>query len=643
MVIRTPANSRSSGALRSSSQRVPSSSSRKAVRTLTRTSQQIVGAVASRSATWLQHRFKPFEPLVQTRKFRLILSWCLVVASLGGLGFRLMHLQLFQAEVLKERAEGQQTYSLRPFVPRRPIADSQGNILAMDQTVYTLYAHPILFNKSKTDVATELSGLIGIPAPDLLKRFNAQDSGIEIKQQLSINTARRVRQLGQDGLELVEHQERFYPQGDLFGGIVGYVNSDREGQAGLELSHQEQLERPARAVKIRRMGDGSVIPVNLPPNFLHQDELRLQLTLDSRLQRAARTALKAQLEEFSAKRGTAIVMDSKDGRILALESYPSFDPNRFYEFDVSLFRNWAVSDLYEPGSTFKPINVAIALEDGVLKPNDYIFDEGQIQIEDRIIQNNDFTSTGGRGSLSLAEVMQYSSNIAMIHIIERLKGDRYYDWLEKLGIGKTLDTDLPGAPGSQLKDRKEFLQSRLEPAVTSFGQGFSLTALQLVQLHGALANGGQLVTPHIVEGLFDSKGKLQWQPDLPKNRRVFSPQNTQAVVQMMESVIDHGTGKSAAIEGYRIGGKTGTAQKAENGVYIAGARITSFVAILPVEDPRYVVAVVVDEPKGENAYGSTVSAPVVREISKALIQVLGLPPAKPITPDNTSDPTPRPD
>lgn len=581
---------------------------------------------AQQRAQRRSEQFQRFQQLANTRSFRLLLAWGLILLGLGGLGLKLLQLQVLDNEKLIKAAQEQQTFSLRPFVPRRPMLDRNANVLAIDQKIYTLYAHPVLFKVKTEEMATELAETINIPKAKLLEWFGKHESGIEVATQLSENTAKRIRNLNLDGLELIQQQQRFYPQGDLFGSVIGYVNADREGQAGLELSQQDQLERPAKAVRIRRMGDGSVIPEQLPDGFLHQDELRLQLTLDARLQRATQTALAQQVANYGAKQGTAIVMDAKNGEILALVSAPSYDPNRFYEYDVGLFRNWAVSDLYEPGSTFKPVVMALALEAGAIKPNDVIYDEGQLQISEHIVQNSDFSSAGGRGPLTLNELMQYSSNIAMVHMVERMKPGEFHEWLERLGLGKTLMTDLPGAPASQIKTRKEFETTRIEPATASFGQGLSLTPLQLVQLLGAIANGGKLVTPHVVSGLIDSEGKYHWQPSLPEPRTVFSPATTRVVIEAMESVVDHGTGKPAAIENYRIAGKTGTAQKAENGVYIAGARITSFVSILPANDPRYVVMAVVDEPIGADAYGSTVAAPIVKEIMKAVISVRGIAP-----------------
>lgn len=583
-------------------------------------------------------RRRRWAALLDTRQVRLTLACAVLLTGLGGLGLRLVKLQLFEGKELATLANSQQTLDLPSFVPRRPVVDSAGAVLAVDESAYILYVHPSMVGKPLDEVSALLADALNQPEAEILKKLRSADTGVEIINGISENTARRVRKLYLDGIDLIEHPQRFYPQNDLFGAIVGYVDGEGLGQAGLELSQEDKLARPGQETRVRRMGDGGIIPTDLPAGFLHQDDLKLELTLDRRIQRATRVALDRQLANFGAKRGTAMVMDARDGSLLSLVVSPTYDPNRFYDADVELFRNWAVTDLYEPGSTFKPINVAIALEAGALTPNDFIYDAGQLIISEHIVQNHDYSYTGGRGAISIPHILQVSSNIGMVGIVRKLAPSSYHGWLEKLGLGKTITTDLPSAPASQLKTLEEFKTSPIEPATASFGQGLSLTPLQLAQLHASLANGGKIVSPHVVKGLVDSNGNYKWTPERPEPRRVFSEETAQTVVEMMETVVTQGSGRTAALPGYRIGGKTGTAQKAENGIYVAGARITSFVGILPVEDPRYVVIAVVDEPRGESAYGSTVAAPVVKEITQSLVSTLGIQPSQPVAFDPDGNP-----
>jgi cell division protein FtsI (penicillin-binding protein 3) len=561
-------------------------------------------------------------------KSRLLLVWGLLIASGLGLTFNLYQLQIVRGLKLTEKARNQQMFNLRPYMPRRPVLDRNGSVLAIDRPVFNLYAHPKLFQKSNEAMAAQLAPILDRDPVELVRIFQGKKSGIMLVPGISEDIADRLITLHLDGLELIPKYSRFYPQADLVSNVVGYVNLDRRGQAGVEYSQEKLLERSGQTVRMSRSGNGSLMPDHAPEGFLHFDDLQLQLTIDSRLQRAARSALKLQMAKFEAKRGGVIVMDALDGSILTLVSQPTYNPNEYSKADISLFKNWLIADLYEPGSTFKPLNVAIALENGVIKADDIFNDSGTIQVGDRTIKNAEKNSYR---RISIAQILQHSSNVGMVQIIQRLKPSIYYNWLERLGLGQTVETDLPFEVAGRLKNQEQFITSPIEPATTSFGQGFSMTPLQLVQMQGALANGGKLVTPHIVRGLIDDKGQIHYSPTLPAPRQIFSSTTTQKVVEMMETVVSEGTGKAAQIAGYRIGGKTGTAQKASpNGGYIPGARITSFIAVLPVESPRYVVLALVDEPKGENAYGSTVAAPIVKAVMEALIPIQQIPPSQAI-------------
>ncbi|HYW21404.1 MAG TPA: penicillin-binding protein 2 [Nodularia sp. (in: cyanobacteria)] len=569
---------------------------------------------------------------IPNTRSRLFVIWGILMAAGLGLAINLYKLQIVQGAKLTQRARNQQMVKLRPFVPRRLVVDRSNNVLAVDRPVYTLYAHPKLFSQSIPQMAERLAPIVDKTPAELVKTFQSQNSGITLAAALPEVNAGRVRSLRLNGLELIQKYSRYYPQKDVVADVVGYVNMDRRGQAGVEYSQEKLLERSAQTVELSRSGNGKLLPNHAPEGFLNFDDLRLQLTIDSRLQRVARTALHEQMEKFQAKRGAVIVMDASNGSLLALTSYPTYNPNEYSKADISLFRNWTVADLYEPGSTFKPLNVAIALENGAIKPDDIFNDPGSIQIGEDTIRNAERNS---HGNISIAKILQTSSNIGMVRIIQRMQPKVYYNWLERLGLGQTVATDLPFEVRGQFKGQTEFLGSPIEAATTSFGQGFSLTPLQLVQMHGALANGGKLVTPHVVQGLVDSKGQMHYSPNLPTPRQVFSAATTQTVVEMMETVVTQGTGKAAQIPGYRIGGKTGTSQKASaNGGYIPNARITSFVSILPVESPRYVVFAVADEPKGANAYGSTVAAPIVKAVMEALIPIERIPPSQEIKSDS---------
>jgi cell division protein FtsI (penicillin-binding protein 3) len=566
---------------------------------------------------------------------RLLLVWAVMVAASLGLGWRLYQLQILQASELQQKAKQQQTVSVQPYIPRRSIVDSQGNVLATDRLVYTLFVHPKLFSLPKEEISQKLAEILSDRTPQqLLEQFNKRDTGILLASNLPEDSAEQIRKLRFDGIELEKRYSRFYPQQETISEAIGYVDREYKGQAGVESSQRNILKRNFLQYPVRRDGSGTIIPASLPQKNLNFDRLQLQLTLDLRLQRAARSALKQQLAKYNAKRGAVIVMDATDGSLLSLVCEPTYDPNHYQKYNVELFKNWTVADLYEPGSTFKPINIAIALEAGAIQPNTYFYDGGSITVDGWNIFN---ATKEKNGSLSLARVLQTSSNIAMVQMMSRLNRKDYYKDLKNLGLVEKVGIDLPGDAAGHLKSEKEFTAKAIEAATASFGQGFSLTPMKLVQLQAALANGGKLVTPHVVKGLVDANGQFHWRPTFP-SKTVFSPQTSQAVVEMMETVVAKGTGKPAKIPGYRIGGKTGTAQKAgATGGYIPGAKITSFVAILPVEAPRYVVLVVVDEPKGGNTFGSTVAAPVAKSVMEALISLQGIPPSQKIEPEQSRD------
>jgi len=578
-----------------------------------------------------QRRVLQLKP-VPTR--RLWTVFLLMAASLGGLALRLAWVQVVQGPELLNRARAVQTQTITPLGRRRTIVDRQGSLVALDEERFTLWAHPRYFSfigddigqlRSPLDVARKLSSVLAVPMADLVRAMEGRKSGVKLASDLDPETAQRVRELGISGIDLEAYPQRVYPQGSLFANVVGFLNLERVPQAGLEQSRNSDLRRHEATRQLRRGADGTPLPDGLKAGVLYGDDLRLQLTLDARLQQVAQMALAKQVKQWKAKRGVALVMDVRNGELRALASTPTYDPNQFWKFKPGLFREWSVQDLYEPGSTFKPINLAIALQENAIDPAGKVNDNGQLTIGGWPIFNHD---RKGNGLIDFPTVLQVSSNVAMVKAMQRVKPERFWTWLHTLGIDTKPDTDLPGAVAGQLKPKDIFRTQPIEPATAAFGQGFNLTPLKLIQLHAMLSNGGKLVSPHITRGLRSGDDLAPAPP--ASGLQLIRPEIAQTVLNWMETVVEKGSGKGTYIPGYRIGGKTGTAQKAENGVYIAGARITSFVAHLPINDPRYVVLVVVDEPKGGNAYGSTVAVPVARQIIEALLVIEKIPPSKPV-------------
>jgi cell division protein FtsI (penicillin-binding protein 3) len=563
---------------------------------------------------------------------RLVLVYLILSAALLGLAGRLAWLQIIEAPRLQARARSHQTLQIDPIGERRTVVDRTGRLIAIDEERFTLWAHPRYFNlpgdppqkvRPPADVAARLAVVLAQPADSLLRTLGSRSSGVKLATNLDPETAARVHKLGISGLDLEPYPQRIYPQAGLFANVVGFLNLERQPQAGLEQSRDRDLRRQESRLSLRRGGDGTPLPDGLRPGSLYGDDLRLQLTLDARLQQVAQQALAKQVKQWNAKRGAALVIDARNGELLALASTPTYDPNSYWKFDPGLFREWSVQDLYEPGSTFKPINLALALQEKAIDPRGSVYDSGQVTIGGWPIFNAD---RSGHGQIDYPTILQVSSNVAMVQAMSHLNRGRYWQWLHTLGIDEVPDTDLPGAVAGQLKSRADFTGGAIEPATAAFGQGFSLTPLKLIQLHAMLANGGRLVSPHITRGL--RSGDALASHGTPTGVPLLDPKVTRTVMGWMETVVEKGSGKGLKIPGYRIGGKTGTAQKAHNGVYIPGARICSFVAVLPIEDPRYVVLVVVDEPKGGNAYGSTVAVPVARQIVEALLVIEQIPPSR---------------
>jgi len=572
-------------------------------------------------------------PLAKVPTRRLWIVFLILCTGLVGLVGRMAWLQLVQTGALESRARRLQTQTSATLGQRRPIVDRTGRLVAMDEVRFRLWAHPRYFNlpgdapdlvRPPEDVVSLLATPLAQPAPQLLEELGQRRSGVKLAEGLDPETAERIRSLGISGLDLEAYPQRVYPQGDLFANVVGFLNDERVPQAGLEQSRNGELLRHEQSRRLRRGADGTPLPDDLAPGAFYGDDLRLQLTLDARLQELAVKALAAQVAKWKAKKGAAIVMDATNGELLVLASTPTYDPNRYWRFSPARFREWSVQDLYEPGSTFKPINLALALQEKAISPTDRVNDVGQLTIGGWPINNHDKEA---HGLVDFATVLQVSSNVGMVQAMRRLDNNTYWDWMNRLGIDRRPDTDLPGAVAGQLKTKEQFITHPIEPATTAFGQGFSLTPLKLVQLHGVLANGGRLVSPHITRG-FRSGDALAPAAE-PGGTPLLTPEVTRTVMVWMESVVEKGSGKGVKTPGYRIGGKTGTAQKAFNGIYLPGAKICSFVATLPVEDPRYVVLVVVDEPQGAHAYGSTVAVPVAKQIIDALLIVEKITPSKP--------------
>ena len=574
-------------------------------------------------------KLKTLSPLSEDRFKIVFLLLCL---GLGGLFFRVGWLQVFQSDQLTNKAREVQTEKKKPLGTRRSILDRNGKLVAIDEKRFKLWAHPRYFNfpgdsfetvRKPEEVAKLLSSPLSKSVNEILQEFGNYSSGIMLAEGLTQEKANEIKKLGISGIDLEAYPQRLYPHGSLFANVVGFLDIDRRPQAGLELSLDQNLRRIEKTSLLRKGADGTPLPIGVQRGVFDQDQLNLQLTLDVRLQEVAVKEISKQVKEWNAKKGVVMVMDIDTGELLALASTPSYDPNRYWDYSPSLFKEWSVQELFEPGSTFKPINLALALEEGVISPNGEVNDDGLITVGGWPLSNWDRRPNG---VLTFPEVLQVSSNVGMVKIMNKLNASNYWQWLRQLGIDEIPETDLPGAVGGQIKSKQIFVNQPIEPAVASFGQGFSITPLKLAQLHALIANGGKLVTPHITKGLYGEYESYFKTPT--KSKQVLSPEVTNTVLGWMETVVTFykENGLEVNVPGYRIGGKTGTAQKSQDGLNY-NSKICSFVASLPVDDPRYVVLAVIDEPQRPNAYGATVALPVAKKIIETLLVIEQIPPS----------------
>jgi len=626
-------------------------------------------SIASVRSTWAQ----VWSSMAVPSRPRLVFVAVLLGGGTIWLWIGLVRLQVIGTPQTQAVLAARNSETTVTVPRRRPIVDRNGHILAIDRATYTLYAHPQLFDEKPYAVAERLAPILDRSVRELYRTLQTASSGIRLVDLLGDSDAKAVRALRLNGLELVEHPTRLYPNNDLAADIVGYVDFDGRGQAGVEYSYRDRLIVGEVSTAPTAVSSGDRASASSPPTATdpraddpqadpqaesqtqsasgtartlsdiqydeqtrNRDDLRLQLTIDLRLQRTARRLLAETVNKFQAKRGLLMVMDARDGAILASTSYPSYNPNAYFEAEVERFKNWALSDIYEPGSTFKPLNIAIALEAGAIEPDDRFDDPGRIFIGEWPISNFDYDTAGGRGNISVTEILRDSSNVGMVEIVSEMDATDYHDWLTRLDVDRTTGVDLPFEAQSQLKSREIFDLVPVEPATVAFGQGLALAPIQLLKLHGILASGGQLVTPHVVRGLVDRDDRIVWTPDFKPPQRVLSSASTQATIAMMEDVVDNGTGKNAQIPNYRIAGKTGTSQKIDpnSGGYSDNAIVTSFIGILPVADPRYVVLAAIDEPQQGRA-GGIVAAPVVRQTIEHLIAIEQIPPSRLVRSDES--------
>jgi cell division protein FtsI (penicillin-binding protein 3) len=551
-------------------------------------------------------------------RFRRYSLLCLMLAGFGVILFRLVTLQVLQAAELTARADRQHQKSVTLEGARGTVTDRHGKVLAMNVEVPSIFGVPTSLD-SPANAARFLSPVLHIRREEIEKKLRQDKHFVWLARKVEPEQGQRLEQLSIDGIGMVMEGRRFYPKGPLLAHVLGFVGMDGVGLEGLERRYETQLHGEKRMTILQRDALGrTVFPKGLreqAPAAGHA----LSLTIDEVIQYIAEKELEEAVDHARAKSGTIIVMEPQSGAILAMAVSPRFDPNAVAALTADRWRNRALTDTYEPGSTMKVVVAAAALEERVMMPGSMLFGEnGRMTIANTTIHDHEKL-----GWMTFAQMIQKSSNIGAAKTGMLLGEQRMYRYLQAFGFGQRTDVDLPGEVSGLLKTPREW--GRRSLASISMGQEVGVTPLQMVSAVAAIANDGVLMKPYVVSGVRDQKGQLVKEHLPHVKRRVVSPATARTLTTILEGVVTNGTGMKAAIPGFRVAGKTGTAQKADprTGGYSSALSIGSFVGFVPADSPRLAMIVVIDEPQGE-AWGGVVAAPVFRRVGEQVLTYLGV-------------------
>ena len=539
----------------------------------------------------------------------LFLLMFLVIAG------RAVQLQVLQGEKLKRLGERQHLKEWIVLPKRGAVFDRTGEPLALSLEAQSVYARPHRIEDADS-VSRKLGQILNLRVADVKQKLNSEKPFVWIKRQVTPGQAQQIQALHAEGIGMFYEPHRYYPQGQLAGQVIGFVGRDSEGLEGLELHYNNFIRGEAgssvaeRDALGRRVLVEGISGVQIPPGG------DIHLTLDTSIQHLAEKELETAITKYRAKAGVAIAMDPRTGEILALANFPSFNPNNFSRQASHQRRNRAVTDAYEPGSTFKTILAAAVLEEGVVDKEDLFFCEnGKYPYAGRIIHD-----THSYGWLPFYKILQVSSNIGFTKVADKLKKQRFFKYIEKFGFGQLTGVDMPGEVAGLVRPPQAW--SAIDLATHAFGQGISATPMQMVTAYAAIANGGFLMRPYVVRRVVSPQGQAMLENRPHVVRRVISEKTARLLATMLKGVTNEGgTGLMASVEGFEVAGKTGTAQKADlvNGGYAARKRVASFIGFVPADDPRLVLMVLVDEPEG-SVYGGVVAAPVFRNIARGALR-----------------------
>ncbi len=535
--------------------------------------------------------------------------------------FKVFFVEVIEYDKLNKLANNLWNRNLVIGANRGRILTNDGITIADNLTTVSLVVVPNQI-KDKKGTVKKLADILGVSEDKISEHVNKKSS-VEIVhpegRQLSYDIADRISKLNLDGVYLLKEGKRYYPYNTLFSHSLGFVGIDNQGLSGIELTYDRYLTGASGAIKYYSDAKGNKL--NLSNIYTEpQNGMDIYLTIDYDIQSSMERELNNVIEKYHADGAWAIVMDPNNGEILALSSKPDFNPNKYKEYSTEeINRNLAIWSTYEPGSTFKIITLAASLEEKTVDLfNDTFTDNGSVNVDGARIR---CWKKGGHGTQTYLQVVQNSCNPGFVSLGNKLGKDRLFSYINKFGFGEKTGIDLNGEGSGILFSLGKV--GPVELATTAFGQGISVTAIQQITAVSATINGGYLYKPYVVKRIVDPMSKeiiLENKPTLV--RKTISSETSKNVRMTLETVVAYGTGRNAYIEGYRVGGKTGTAQKVSNGRYMASNHIVSFIGFLPADNPKAVVYVAVDNPKGITQYGGTVSAPIAKNIMLDIISEL---------------------
>lgn len=539
------------------------------------------------------------------------------------LGLRLVWLQLVRGTWFQQQALQNRIREIIVEPKRGVIYDRRGHKLAVSISADAVYGIPaeVKLSGKAAIIARSVAQILGMDEKEVYKRLARNQHSVWIKFKVEPEQAQALRRLRLPGIGIVPKPQRFYPKKNLAAHVLGIAGDYNQGLEGIELAYDKELSGVTGRLLVECDAVGREIPESTHKFIPPEEGLSVVLTIDQTIQYIAERELDKVVQERRPRSALIIVMDPRTGEILALANRPDFDPNNYQDYPEQTRRNLAVSNSYEPGSTFKIVTLAAALEENLVRRSDRFFCPGYIKVGDRSMH---CWLPEGHGSESLVEVVQDSCNPGFITIGLRVGVEKFYKYMKAFGFGRSLGIDLPGEASGIMMPRENVKQVDL--ASMSIGQANAITPLQLISALAAIANDGKLMRPYLVKELRSNRGRVvkRFKPQMI--RQVISEETAQEMKDLLEKVVSNGTGRNAYIEGYTVAGKTGTAQKpVPGGGYSATDHVASFVGFALVDNPCLAVLVAVDTPQGYPYFGGVVAAPVFREVMRDTLRYLGVP------------------